>query len=159
MDGYSFLVKIGFYTKKSHEYIRFLLFSCYICFKQLSAMYHVVLHAILSKEGSLVFARELFSVLYRLGRLEKALENLYDWKMNYEKTPNELLKLGDEWHDLHGVMPPKSKNCMSRNIFNIILTNKNTWKIIFSVFLFGCFCPFFREIKRNDCNSILQCFK
>ena len=40
-------------------------------------------------------------VLYRFGRLEKALENLYDWRMNYEKTPKELLNFGYEWHDLH----------------------------------------------------------
>jgi len=41
----SLLVKIGFYTKNQRECMRFP-FLCYIYFKQLSAMYHVVLHVI-----------------------------------------------------------------------------------------------------------------
>ncbi|MCI0767258.1 hypothetical protein [Bacillus sp. TL12] len=40
--------------------------------------------------------------LYKFGRLDIALENMYAWRDEFDtKFPEELLKMGYDWNDLH----------------------------------------------------------
>ncbi|MED1560072.1 hypothetical protein [Bacillus paramycoides] len=40
--------------------------------------------------------------LYKFGRLDIALENMYAWRDDFEdKFPKELLNMGYDWNDLH----------------------------------------------------------
>ncbi|KAB5636575.1 hypothetical protein E8M24_25025 [Bacillus thuringiensis] len=40
--------------------------------------------------------------LYKFGRMDIALENMYTWRDNFESMfPKELLNMGYDWNDLH----------------------------------------------------------
>ncbi|PGK19267.1 hypothetical protein CN903_24840 [Bacillus cereus] len=40
--------------------------------------------------------------LYKFGRVDIALENMYTWRDNFESMfPKELLNIGYDWNDLH----------------------------------------------------------
>ncbi|WP_179885280.1 hypothetical protein [Bacillus cereus] len=40
--------------------------------------------------------------LYKFGRMDIALENMYTWRDNFKSMfPKELLNMGYDWNDLH----------------------------------------------------------
>ncbi|MDF9504987.1 hypothetical protein P5808_27810 [Bacillus cereus] len=68
----------------------------YLKFKKSKGNYYVYLVKSVRESG---VKKDI--TLYKFGRLETALENMFEWRNEFELFPKELLEMGYTWEDLH----------------------------------------------------------